>query len=90
MSFTTYHVSASEALRRGGEDGLSRSERLELFVEAQRFAAKAFVAADNQFHRWLAMDQLKSAAGLRVMVLVGFASTVTTSVSPEDVDGFVL
>lgn len=83
--YVSYQISASEALRAGGDATLEKQERIDKFKEAAFWSAKAFLAAkDNVYFRYLAISQHTCASGLLLLVQNDYNSVVLSSKAPEE------
>lgn len=75
--YVSFQISASEALRAGGNLEISQEERRAYFTQAAFYSAKAFVAAkDNVFHRFLAISQYQCAHSLILLVDTDYSASV--------------
>jgi len=75
--YVSFQISASEALRAGGNLEISREQRRAYFVQSAFYSAKAFVAAkDNVYHRFLAISQYQCAHSLILLVDTDYSASV--------------
>ena len=78
--YAQYQIAASECLRAGSLEGISKEERRARLVESQKYSEKAFLtAAENVYMRFLAISQYQCAAGMLVLVDNNYDSVVVSS-----------